>query len=375
MSLARLARSAVPRLGLVLGGALVGLLLAEGYARTRAYDSAAPALFGASEFVPHTLWAWDDRLGSVPAPGFDQRLRSLDFSVRVRINTLGLRGAEPGPGPHWLAVGDSFVMALQVDEQDTFAARLGRARGVSVLNGGVDSFSGWHAALRYEQLAEQLPIERVVALVFLGNDSVDNRAFLDERGGDPDGRLRQGRPTYVDDGAAVDRLPWWERLLLQHSALYGNIRIAERRARMELGDDPDRGRALDENALFLQGSDQRQAAEIAVAPMLRLQRATHARGAALVVAVAPPYFAMDESLAHDSMALYGLAGRALDLDGFSDETVRQLQAAGITTCDLTPPLRAAHQDGRRPYLRYDGHWSGEGHRVAAQAIDACLDGR
>jgi len=358
----------------VLAGCLVGVLLAEGVARTRNLDPNAPLLFGAPAAVPPALFSWDEQLGMVPSPGFQTRLETVDYAVDVRIDSHGLRGAEPGDGPHWLVLGDSFAMALQVPEEQTFEGLLAEQAGASVLNGGVDSFSGWHEALRYEHLAESLDIDQVIMLVFLGNDVVDNVQFLDERGGDPDGALRTSRPTFTQGAIGVSALPGWEHFLFKHSVLYANLRVAKARAAVETGQSPEMAQSRDENRLFLESNDAWASAEILAAPVRRLHQATTAHGARLLVAVAPPFFVMDPSLARDRMELYGQQGAPLALDALSEAVVARLRAEGVTTCDLTPPLRASWQAGADPYLRFDGHWSRIGHQVTADAIAACLDG-
>ena len=44
----------------------------------------------------------------------------------------------------------------------------------------------------------------------------------------------------------------------------------------------------------------------------------------------------------------------------------------VPACDLTPALREAVNQGRRPYFDFDGHWTPAGHEVVAGAIKACL---
>ena len=58
------------------------------------------------------------------APNLDTPIESLDYTVKIQTNELGLRGPALSQvstdTPHWIAVGDSFTMSVQVDQEDTF---------------------------------------------------------------------------------------------------------------------------------------------------------------------------------------------------------------------------------------------------------------
>jgi hypothetical protein len=97
-----------------------------------------------------------------------------------------------------------------------------------------------------------------------------------------------------------------------------------------------------------------------------------ARGDRLVVAVAPPVFVVDPGRAGPTMSLVGLAPPAPEAP--QEAVLGILRELGIETCDLTPALTAAQAGGSAPYLPLDGHWSAEGHRIAADALGACLRG-
>ncbi len=361
----------------VVGALLVGVLLAEGVARVLAPSAGEELLFSAPDAMPQGLYRESRRLGSEPVPGFTGEAASMGYRVPVRINTLGLRGGEPGAGPRWLAVGDSFTIAVQVPEEATFASRLGRARGVEVLNAGVDGYSTVQATRRYLALDDTVRAETVLLTFFLGNDFLDNERIpqLLDAGPPPPGA--GGHPRVV---AASNPLT---RFLLRHSVAYAYARVAQKRAALTRADDFDTRRFRDELSIFSAGGAQRLAnlREPTGRALAELRDATRSRGDRLLVAVAPPSFALDPSRARSTLATFGLtleqgaepsATPPPSLDAPRRAALALLEGLGIAACDLTPPPAASLQRGEAPYFRFDGHWTREGHAVVAEALQACL---
>ena len=103
-----------------------------------------------------------------------------------------------------------------------------------------------------------------------------------------------------------------------------------------------------------------------------LQRETHRHGHKLLVALAPPAFVVEPRRVAPTFELLGVASSRVDLDAPLRAVKGVLKALRIQSCDLVPPLRAAHKRGARLYFDFDGHWTSEGHRVAAEAMAACL---
>lgn len=355
------------RLAALFGGLLAGLALAEIGARMLSPNPGEELLFNAPDAAPSGLYRYSPTLLLEPTPGFTGTIRSLGYSVDLRINSLGLRGPEPGPGPKWLAVGDSFTMSAQVDEDETFEGRLGEALGVQVLNAGVDGYSTWQATLRYRALEQRPGVDAVLLMFFLGNDLADNeRVPVMLRNPMPPGVSPMG-----GGGHAIPTLNPASRFLFAHSVLFAYGRVAWKRHLVEGGDDFDGRRFKQELAIF-SGPGRQELERLAHASedaLRQLRDETRARGDRLIVAVAPPSFAVDPAMAASLLKLFDVPQP--DVDAPRKKVLAVLEGLGVAACDLTPPLAAAIARGEKPYFRFDGHWTRAGHAIVAETLTGC----
>ncbi len=364
MSGARRLPRALARGLLLAGGLIVGLLGAEGVARFVEPPVGGDFLLPIAALgVPDGLYQPHPRLRSAPTPGFEGSVRTVGHEVAVRINSAGCRGPEPtSDRPRWIAVGDSFTIALQVDEADTFAQRLGQAAGIEVLNCGVDGYSTYQAMERYRLVDDATQASGVLLVFFLGNDLSDNaRTAAQQRATEP-----PPPPPVPREPSAL------ERWLITHSHLYGYGHLAIARMSLRAPDDAERARLAQELGIFAQQDDSKLAAmlEDTRRPLTALRDEVAARGDRLVVAVAPPVFAVDEARAGPTLSLVGL--EQADPDAPRRAVLELLEREGIQACDLTPALEAAVGGEEHPYLLLDGHWSTAGHAVVAEVMAGCL---
>lgn len=361
-------RRAASRLGLVLLGLLLGLVLAEGLARVVRPHGAADILFNAPGNAPDGLYVTDRALLHRPNPGFEGTIRSLGYAVPLRVNSHGLRGAEPGPkaSPRWIALGDSFTFAAQVREEQTFEALLAAQAGLEVLNGGADAWSTWQAPRLYKRLDAALGLDGAVVVLFLGNDLHDNERFgLEEQ-------RHASRPE--GNPLVASYVPGWLRVLHRNSYLLGQWRMRQRLATYSRPDDPERNRWRGEVSLFsqqgaLELSGKLEATERA---LRELQAVLRAAGDPVLVAVAPPAFAVDPARLEATFGLLGLDLAQADPGAPARAVVKLLEGLGLPACDLGPALAAAVAEGEQPYFQYDGHWTPDGHAVVAARLAECL---
>lgn len=109
--------------------------------------------------------------------------------VPLRFNALGYRGPdymeEPSPNTRRVVVlGDSYVAAVQVEEQDTLTAQLEKHLNTvpgerwEVLNFGISGYSTAQSLLTWENYARYYHPDLVVLCFYNGNDLADNHAKL-----------------------------------------------------------------------------------------------------------------------------------------------------------------------------------------------------
>jgi lysophospholipase L1-like esterase len=137
---------------------------------------------------PELFWRHDDQLGWSLEPGARGRYRGprpfpVEFDSEVAINSFGLRGPEPAPRrPGELRVlflGDSVVAGFEVEQSETFVARVETAlrgrfeEGVTAINGGVRGYGTDQSLVWWRSRGLALAPDLVV-LVFAANDFDDN---------------------------------------------------------------------------------------------------------------------------------------------------------------------------------------------------------
>jgi len=348
------------RVGLVAAGLTLGLAIAEIGARLWPASAGEDLLFNAPDGSPPGLYRHNSQVLMEPVPGFEGVARSLGWEVPVHINALGTRGPAPDRSrPRWIAVGDSFTLSLQVRQEETFEALLGDALAVDVLNAGVDGYSTWQADGRYRMLDDAMGAEAVILLFFLGNDLYDNHRIAEER----------RNPQAVPPPPPPPDLGRVHRLLLDHSALFGFGRVATRRIFLA---PAEKARFREELEIFSASGTTTldRILPDTIAALRSLRDDALSRDDRLVVALAPPAFALTEAETAKTLGAFDLT------DPRPDAPLRAVQAVlgilGVVPCDLTAPLRASSDP---VYLRFDGHWSPAGHRVVAEALRDCLDSR
>jgi hypothetical protein len=358
-------RSLFGKLGLLLGGTLLGILAAESIARTIAPHQSADLLFNSSDASPMNLYVIDKQTRLRPNANLDTTIQSLDYTVKLRTNALGLRGptVTSVTAEQWIALGDSFTMSVQVNEEDSFAGLLGAEKNVHVWNGGVDGFSTWQASLRLKQMAVKLPIKRAILTFFTGNDFQDNERFP--------AMARMRLPG--QEGTPIPRpsVGKMDLFLLQHSFLYAHYRIWNKQQQVQSGKDMSRGNWQDELRIFSTKGTKRldQLEKKTTQALLDFKNTCLKLNIEPLVAIAPPAFVIDQARAKPTFELVGLDANTLNLDAPQIRVEKILSKLKIPSCTLTNALRETSSN----YLVFDGHWSKEGHQVAAKTISECLE--
>jgi len=343
---AMMGRRLLGRSALVLGACVASLVLAEIAVRV---------------LLPQRI-SWMPIFTKHPAKPMTAVLANVDLTAdagetvwRVCTDDLGLRTTQPGPRARGdvevLFLGDSFTFGYAVDDAQGFvgllAARL--QPGKRIVNGAQPAYGPTQYRMQLEWLlAEGWRPRSIVIVAYSGNDVLD--AMIDK-----------DLPTH--DGLLGDDPGWRHRLRSSH--LY---RLGARLYKALVTQSP-RWRHDDVTQMDPRTWEQPefQRAWQVVADEFVAMRAIAGRvGATLHVAIVPPTFAVDVR-----------GGHAKPMPGLDAELpMRRLLAAcklaNIEALDLTNSLAAVPSE--RCFLPYDGHFSPEGHRLVADALQGwCAD--
>lgn len=372
-------RRLLPRLLLSLGALLLALLAVEGVART---VSPAPADDALARQAKHALlFQKHPELGFTPRTQVAYTFWDPEWQTHVRLNRLGIRGPEPvalAPGEQRvLMLGDSFTMGLQVDEDQTVAQRLAAAlstrQRTEVWNAGVENYGTWQAAGRAAALLDAGEhFDAIVLNFYLGNDLIDNHKQKEHARGrgreprterpPPRRSAGRGRGPESRPGAGPTRAKAASRRA-PRSVAFSWVRLLLRRAMVAR--QPDHQESLRrEVGMWCDAPFLRDALPGTRDALEQLHSLARAQDIPLVVALLPP-----EWVVHPEQG--EAAAASLSLEGFEPTrvpmAVQGVIPDGVTVVDLTPAMREATAK-RSLFLRFDGHWTDEGHAVVADAL-------
>jgi lysophospholipase L1-like esterase len=371
-------RGLAANLGLAAAATSLGLLLAE--AAVRCLTPIGPALL-----------VTDAGVGKRFLPGFRGSVFADEAGrvVPVRINAAGFPGPEwpreRSPGSRRIAVlGDSMTAAIAVEEHLRFTSRLERGLAASaeegrveVMNLGVSSASTGSELVTWRRLAREYAPDVVILAFFAGNDLADNSA-----------RLTRAPRAYFDLDEAGRLLPGPEapptpaivRWLDRHSRLYVWQKLATRRLRLGARSAAD---AIEPGQLIFAtdgGTEVEHAWRVTAALVRALRQEVEATGARFVLVLVPCAEQVDDHLWSQLRRRGEEAGLRLTREEPSRRLGQMAAREGVAFLDLAPALSAAARrdaDGAASaaelYLHGRFHFSAEGHRVAAEALQRFLE--
>jgi len=142
--------------------------------------------WGGSEAAPafQQLFMQDPRVGHRLRPGASARYTTPEFSARIAINEHGVRDDAPigpkAPGERRVVIlGDSLVLSVQVDLEQTFTKHLERGLNAGspetwrVINAGVQGYGPVDTWLFYQHVVDAFDPDLVLMMVFVGNDAIE----------------------------------------------------------------------------------------------------------------------------------------------------------------------------------------------------------
>jgi hypothetical protein len=282
-------------------------------------------------------------------------------------------------------LGDSFVEALQVDLDDTFAALLERHLDVEVLNLGVSGYSTDNELRTFVGRGRRYAPDAVLLVLHVGNDVLENGARLylsNPHGLPPKPWLRSRDPSRglaaclalhraaAHVASSVPGILWQDSRLVR-AGLTKGVSGVLRTACAGTLDAPLVPGVPEFRGVY--GAPETRAWTEAWTTtehlLVHLARRVRASGMRFAVAVGPAGLEYDPSLAVDEGAFPATRSRAWDFDYPHRRLAALFAREGITSVDLLPALRAHFEaTGRSGCHPFDGHWDREGHRVVADAL-------
>jgi hypothetical protein len=353
----------------------------------------------ALHLVPSRFWQPDATLGTKLIPGASGwwTQEEHEFTVPVQINTQGRRDLErpiekPAGSERILLLGDSFVEAMQVPIESTFARKLEAAltqpnAPVEVLSMGVSGYGTASQYLWYREHGSAFKPDVVLLSFYPGNDVRNNSPTLEASL--PPQYDAAGKLQRVGNGGkgASDGT----RGLLGRSEAYRYFRkflltrqpqVAERLAdwgllnRAALRPVPlVDGVPLD---YWIYAADPppqwREAWRHTEYLLDALRQAVEADGAKLIVMVVTAreqiYPADWEQLLQTYPAMQKVAW---DVNGPERHVLDWCARTGVACIQLSPTF-LTQRDQERLHFHFDGHWTAAGHALAAQTVANYLRG-
>jgi hypothetical protein len=321
-----------------------------------------------------------------------------EFFVPVTINAAGRRDLDrpvaKAPGTfRLLLLGDSFVEALQVPIEATFARELERALTrpggptVEVVSMGVSGYGTASEYLWYREIGHRFDADLVLLSFYPGNDVRNNSPTLEPAlrpiyG--PDGALQRvdgggGSDGGVRGGAWSKAYTYLRKLILTRQPVMA-ARLAEWGLvdRQALRPVPIQAGVPVDYWVFATTPppDWQDAWQRTEGILRALRDAVRADGAELVVMVVT---SREQVYPADWDALQetypAMRASRWDLDGPERRVLAWCEREQVDCVALSPAFRAARDSAPRLHWHFDGHWTAAGHALAAQTMTQALSAR
>ena len=357
-------------IGLVLAGVavLLSLLLLEGAVRLLAPQQLVAGR--PDVFMPRDSVGWQFR------PGLSTTLNTGERTVTLLTDSAGLRvggGGRSEGHTKLLLIGDSFLAALQVEEEQSLAgllaAHLTDSLGapVAVRNTGVPGWDPPQYLIRTRQMLAQEEFALVVVFVYVGNDVVPRRRdYIPPREPVPARPFRLPRaPT---SGEVIDALfrPTNDALE-RHSHLFVLLKDRLRPLLMRVGLTAE---YFPEEFLRSEAVSQRW--DVTAQLLVDVVAAAHDRGVPTLLVLLPTPWQVAPKVFDEYVAGFGIDRAAVDHDQPHRLLGGRLTARGLQVIDPLDSLRARAASGDVLFVTIDRHFSPAGHAAVVRLIEPIL---
>jgi hypothetical protein len=341
-------------------------------------------LKGGSEAAPvfQQLFTRDAEVGLRLKPGARAHFKTASFETDIVINSSGTRDDDIGPKPpherRIVVLGDSLVMAVQVQAAETFCARLQARLNADppepgaryrVINAGIQGYGPVEELTFFDKVARRFEPDLVLVALFVGNDAME--------ASDSGGALLPAPARAPAEAAAARPIarstspfPVWMRRVVRRSMVLQIVRLRGIALLDRFGQIHPVDRAL---TLYLPAVPPDMARGLAVTRVAveRIAGLAAAGGAKTAVLLVPARFQVDEEDYQNLKAVVADSGETLVRDAATDRFQQALAGLPIPVMDALPVLRAPGP-ATRVFFQDTAHLTVFGHQVLAAGIDRFL---
>ncbi len=333
---------------LLFGSIVIALVLVETVLRL------LPA--SVTKINRNIVYVKDEYIAYKFKPHSNTKVTASCFNTNVSANAMGFRGDEWQEAGGIAILGDSFMEAIQVEDDETLGHLLTQRLGVPVYNTGLSSFGTVAELLTYRSyLKEQSP--KMVVLAFFENDILDNHCAISQLKG---GLVSKPCATLASSTMAINTNYYSTRgHIVLRSAIkkycYSCNVFKTFMSRVRNSGDKNDGIGDKDQQL------EDEAWQITEMALLELKSEIERDGARFMIMIIPDQKYFDAT------------------SGEPETSVRLITFArqnNIEILDLYPPMISYARDHNLtfPYFSHtcDGHWSPLGHAVAAHILSTYL---
>lgn len=354
--------------GLLLGSLAVAGVLGEILIRIAAPQQLV--------LVRPDVWQAVDSVGWMFRPNLETRVNWGERTVSVFTDREGLRVGRAGrleAATRVLLIGDSFMAALQVEQEQSLAgllerrlpARLGRP--VAIRNAGQAGWDPPQYLIRARSLLSRDTFALVVVAVFIGNDVVTTRPErIAPRVPVEIHRFRFPRRFEREELVAALLRPINDFLEMRsHLFVFLKTRSQSTLMRLGLTEEyfPDEFRRSEANSARW---------DVTCGMLADIAALAARRGIPTLFVLIPAPFQVESAVFDQFARGFGVDSSQVDLDQPSRLVGDRLRAHGLKVVDVLPEFRAADRRGEKLYGAIDRHLTPQGHEVLDRLVEPAV---
>ena len=276
------------------------------------------------------------------------------FHWDVKYDRNGFRNDHDFDSAEMVVIGDSFVEDIPTPTAQLMTSLLAQARGETVANLGQMAYGPQQESIVLDRYGLPLKPRTVVWMFFEGNDLTDVMHYREAR--------RKPATTFEQRSFLFSSLKLAKHHIFSRNQKPAGIRRA--------GFLSTSGTMYFSNPAAPLNAEDLSALDETLAILADAGRRCRAQNAHLIFVFVPDKFRVFHDLCSFPEASECRNWTLNDLPLRMRKAITSIPDLGYV--DLTPALISAAEQGKLPYYPDDMHWTPEGHRVAAESINAYL---